>query len=243
MEKSPVLLNFKSSFLLKEVCKRIVIRGKKSSPKAYIDDKTSKVIYNGISVFGKPSLDGGGSEFGQDYSKCLLMLGLKRCESIYEFCAGPAYIGYSLLANGFCEKLTLADIDPKAVEIAKATASYNGIENLVNIYLSDCLDGIPRSEQWDLVVGNPPHCLVTEKTHTNIKIYDQDWRVHRRFYNKIKMFMKKDGYVVLLESCGGSSADIFKPMIKEGGGRFIKTILEQDVSGKKNGFYYIVSQW
>jgi hypothetical protein len=27
----------------------------------------------------------------------------------------------------------------------------------VTVYRSDNLDGIPASEQWDLVVGNPPH--------------------------------------------------------------------------------------
>lgn len=221
------------------------------------------VCYNGITVFGSRDLDGEGTTVGQDYMRVLLELGLKRCEWIYEFCAGPGYIGYSLLGNGFCEKLTLSDINPVAFEAARRTAEYNGITHLVNVYYSDCLDSISDIEKWNLVVGNPPHFLPQDKSALprdpreatalkgkeaalqarNLKAFDPDWSIHRRFYSSIRKFMKPGALVVLQENSRGSRPETFIPMITENEGRFIETCPGIDVCGRNNGMYYVVSQW
>lgn len=201
------------------------------------------IMYNGIVVYDKSNLNGEGPTIGQDYLRALLELGLKRCERIFEFCAGPGYIGYSLLANGFCDKLTLADINPEAVAVARKTAHASRIEHLVNIYQSDCLDQIPAQERWDLVVSNPPYFIPRGPEDTNIKAYDPGWSIHRRFYNKVKQFMKPGGLVVMMENSKGSEADIFKPMIEAGGGKFVTWRPGIDVCGKNNFMYYVVSQW
>ena len=39
----------------------------------------------------------------------------------FEWCSGPAFIGFSLLAEGICERLCLADINPIAVETLRRT--------------------------------------------------------------------------------------------------------------------------
>jgi methylase of polypeptide subunit release factors len=201
------------------------------------------VMYNGVVVFDTPKLHGEGITVGADYLRALVTLGFTRCDRIFEFCAGPGYIGYSLLANGFCERLTLADINPVAVKMARRTAAYNGIESLVNIYQSDVLDGIPVEEQWNLVVSNPPHFLPRDASDTNIRAFDPDWRIHRRFYASIRKFMKPGGHVVMQENSHGSSEGIFKPMIESGGGTFVTSCPEKDVRGHSNGMYYMVSCW
>lgn len=201
------------------------------------------VSYNGVIVFDSADLHGEGTTVGQDYMRALLELGFKRCERIFEFCAGPGYIGYSLLAHGFCEKLTLADVNPAAVEMARRTAIFNKIEHLVNIYQSDCLDQIPLSERCDLVVGNPPHFLPRDRQHRNIKVYDPEWSLHRRFYDGVKKFMSPGGFVVMMENSKGSNVDIFKPMIEQRGGKFLTWRPGIDVCGKSNDMYYVVSQW
>ena len=94
---------------------------------------------------------------GQDYIRMLNVLGFTQVDRIFEFCSGPAYIGYSLLAHGFCKNLTLADINPEAIKCVRKTASYNNVEHLVNIYHSDIFESIPETEKFDLVVSNPPH--------------------------------------------------------------------------------------
>jgi methylase of polypeptide subunit release factors len=147
--------------------------------------------------------------------------------------------------------------------MARMTARYNHIEDHVNVYLSDSLDDIPESEKWDLAVGNPPFFLPPSRGHLpkkpdetmklprktvvtesiNLRTYDPDWSIHKKFYAKIKRHMKPGGLVVMQECQRGSDADVFKPMIADGGGRFIRSFAAEDLYGKKNAIYYVVSQW
>lgn len=158
------------------------------------------VTYNGITVYDRPELDGGGWMHGQDFIRGLLDLGFSRVDRICEFCAGPGYIGFSLLANGFCRELTLVDINPEAIAIEQKTVRENRLEKVVRIYQSDCLDQVPSSEQWDLVVSNPPQYLPVEHHDPkNIRAFDPGWKIHERFYSTVKNFMKPGGHTVIEE--------------------------------------------
>ena len=46
----------------------------------------------------------------------------RRC---FEFCAGPAFIGFTLLGLGVCTSLALADVNPASVEAMQRTVSRN----------------------------------------------------------------------------------------------------------------------
>jgi hypothetical protein len=100
-------------------------------------------LYNGLVVFGDELLDGEGTTVGQDYPRVLNELGIGRVDNLFEFCSGPGYIGFSLLANGFCKNLTLADINPRAVEAQKRTIEFNKINACVGSYISDVFSEIP----------------------------------------------------------------------------------------------------
>ena len=125
--------------------------------------------YGQIAVFDKPNHHMGGLAFGRDFPRVLNELGIGRRGRMFEFCAGPGYIGYSLLAAGWCESLVLADIDPDAVSTARFTAAHNELEDRVVVYRSDALDQIPDSERWDLVVANPPHFSERQPGYPHIR--------------------------------------------------------------------------
>ena len=79
----------------------------------------SVVAYYGqIAVFDKPDHHVGGLAFGRDFPRVLNELGIGRRGRVFEFCAGPGYIGYSLLAAGWCESLVLSDVNPDTVSAA-----------------------------------------------------------------------------------------------------------------------------
>src|SRR3954468_4442546 len=120
-----------------------------------------KIKYNQIAVNYLPELDGGGMTFGPQYLGVIRQK-LGRIGHAFEYCAGPGFIGFSLLANGLCDRLTLADVNPAAVKAVEATSRENHLEDRVTVYQSDCLDSIPETEKWDLVVSNPPHWDGTE---------------------------------------------------------------------------------
>src|SRR5262245_60756426 len=178
------------------------------------------VPLGGIEVAYKRHLDGGGREFGQDYIPFLRRRRLPRQGRIFEWCAGPGFIGFSLLGHGLAGTLCLADINPAAVAACRRTVRQNKLGDRVTIYLSDNLAAIPASERFDLVVGNPPHFVdqfAREFGHGDRRAYDPGWRIHRSFFNQIPRFLNPGGVIVLQENNQGSTATEFRDMIADAG--------------------------
>jgi hypothetical protein len=199
--------------------------------------------YAGVAVFDRPDQHMGGLAFGRDFPRVLNELGIGRCERLCEFCSGPGYIGYSLLASGWCETLALADVDRAAVATAGRTARHNGLQDRVSVYASDVLEAIPDGERWDVVVANPPHFLPDPTQPDNARRFDPDWTVHRRFYGSVKRHMNPGGVVVMVENAAGSDPAAFEQMIRAGGGEQRELHPGTDIHGAPNGLYYQVSVW
>ena len=226
---------------------RLLVRklGRRVVPRLLARPRPESVVasYAGIAVFDRPDLHKGGLSFGQDFPRVLNELGVRRVDRLFEYCAGPGYIGYSLLAAGWCESLVLADLSPEAVAAARRTADHNGLSDRVAVYESDALDGIPADEHWELVVANPPHFLPGADAAQDIQVFDDDWRVHARFYESVGRHMRPGGLVVMAENRAGSDPQVFEQMIRAGGGRPLKVHAGTDVHGRPNGLYYQVSEW
>ena len=184
-----------------------------------------EVAYAGVRVSTKPHLDGGGSTFGQEFIPLLRARGMPKVVRAFEWCAGPGFIGFSLLAHGLCETLCLADVNPEAVAACRRTVARNRLENKVAVYQSDNLENIPRSERWDLVVSNPPHFI--DSGIGQLRYHDPDWRVHRGFFGKVAQHLEPGGVVVLQENNAGSTPATFAAMIAEAG---LRVVFEQDAS-------------
>lgn len=180
------------------------------------------INYGDIRVVYKQKLHGGGIRFGQQYIP-VVKEKFGHVNHVFEFCAGPGFIGFSLLANKLCDKLTLADINPEAVRVCEETIKNNGLESKVSVYLSDSLDSIPENEKWDLVVGNPPHvfCASEEEYKKDITLYDPNFNIHRKFYRDIRKFLKPTGSVLLQEHTESTSVEDFKEMIEGNGLKII----------------------
>lgn len=192
---------------------------------------------NGIRVNYKHHLDGGGYHFGQEYIPYLKNRGMPQMERTFEWCAGPAFIGFSLLGAGLTRTLCLADINPEAVDVCRHTIRDNSLSDKINVYLSDNFAGIPASEQWDLVVGNPPH--YPDEFVGQLRAHDPDWKIHRSFFAGVERHLKPGGVIVLQENSQGSTAETFTEMISAGG---LKTIFVEYGPRKRTRFghiYYI----
>ena len=175
--------------------------------------------FAGMQVASKPHLDGGGSSFGQEFIPLLRKRGMPKQARAFEWCAGPGFIGFSLLAHGLCESLCLADVNPEAVEACRRTVRTNALEGRVSFYQSDNLASIPLTEQWDLVVGNPPHFL--DEGIGQLRYSDPHWTIHRSFFANIHRHLKADGVIVLQENNRRTTPDTFAPMIAEAGLRIV----------------------
>lgn len=199
--------------------------------------------YAGLAVLDRPGQERGGLAVGRDFPRVLNELGVGHRRRLFEFCAGPGYIGYSLLAAGWCDTLTLSDVDPGGLDTARRTAALNRLEDRVSIFESDVLDDIPADQRWDLVVANPPHFLPDPTEPPSIQRFDPDWNVHRRFYASIGDRMDPGGLVVMVENSIGADRDLFKQMIEDGGGRLLTNHPGVGLDGRENGVFYQVSEW
>jgi len=180
-----------------------------------------KVKYGHISVSYLPVLDGGGMTFGQDYLQ-VIRGKTGKVGHLFEFCAGPGFIGFSLLAHGLCDKLTLADVNPEAVKAVRATIAENGLSNRVTVYQSDCLDQIPESEKWDLVVSNPPHFDGdAEQYRGAIRLIDPGMEIHRKFYRDIRKHLNPGASIIFQENAQATTSEDWTQMIKDAGLDFV----------------------
>jgi predicted RNA methylase len=196
-----------------------------------------QAAFKGIRVSYKDHLDGGGRGFGQDFIPLLQHYGLPMQRRAFEWCAGPGFIGFSLLAHNLCETLCLADVNPESVQACRRTIANNALSDRVSVYCSDNLRSIPPTEQWDLVVSNPPHFI--DEYLGNLRAHDPDWRVHRDFFRTIAPFLKPDGVIILQENNNGSTVDTFRSMIEESGLSVIFTHGDLPFRTAGHQYYYI----
>jgi methylase of polypeptide subunit release factors len=200
----------------------------------------SAVTLGGIDVCFTEDLDGGGGRYGQDYIG-FVEAKLGRQERTFEWCAGPGFIGFSLLGHGLTQTLCLADLNPAAVDACKETIRRNGLEGRVAVYESDGLDAVPATEMWNLVVGNPPHSGSAE-VRPEIKrpstIYqDAGWKIHENFYATVGPHLAPGAQIVIQENLRFSSAETFAPMLAANGLQLVDSPLCDTPAGNTLYFY------
>ena len=144
----------------------------------------------------KPDLDGGGRALAPVFAEALKGRKFDRC---FEWCAGPAWIGFWLLENGICEELVTGDINPEAVEVVNNTAAATGWP--VTAYCSDNMQDIPETEKFDLVVANPPNYFDIQAAHPlghlrfDPRPSDPGWRAHAGFYSTIREYLTPEAEI------------------------------------------------
>jgi methylase of polypeptide subunit release factors len=175
--------------------------------------------------------------FGQDFIPLLQGLGLPGRSRAFEWCAGPGFIGFSLLAHGLCETLCLADINPEAVRACQRTIADNALSDRVSVYCSDNLRDIPKSEQWDLAVSNPPHFI--DEYFGNLRAHDPHWGVHVDFFRTVSPFLKPGGVIILQENNAGSTEETFRSKIEDAGLDIVFTRGDLPFRTRNHQYYFI----
>jgi methylase of polypeptide subunit release factors len=196
-----------------------------------------EVAYGDVRVSYKRHLDGGGSTFGQDFIPLLRARNMPKAARTFEWCTGPGFIGFSLLAHGLTDTLCLADVNPEAVAACRRTVARNALESRVSVYQSDNLKDIPPSEQWDLVVSNPPHFIDSGIGH--LRYHDPDWSLHRGFFATVANHLKPGGVVVLQENNAGSTPSTFADMIAQAGLKLVFVQDANDTRTKESHMFYL----
>ena len=158
-----------------------------------------------IKVHHDSWMDGGGTWFGQEYVDIIKQRYPDRVfERCYEWCSGPAFIGFGILDHGLCKSLCVSDIYPDAINAVEQTIKANQLLN-VSAYATGAVAGLPAHEMFDLVVANPPHFLACpgDDNYQRIAV-DQDWAAHQEFFENIVQHLLPGGIILLQENQAGS---------------------------------------
>lgn len=182
----------------------------------------ASVRYGPIEVFFTSDLDGGGRGFGQRLVPIVAdLIGAR--SRVCEWCSGPGFIGFSLLARQLCERLCLIDCAPRAVAACERTIRANRLADRVTTHRADELEPLPTAERWELVVANPPHfapdVFAPRPTDPDRRLIvdDPGWVAHRRFFDRVAGHLEPGGSVLLLEDRRSRGAAAFCAMARAGG--------------------------
>lgn len=162
-----------------------------------------------LTIYHHPILDGGGSHLASPFVQ-LLRSERRQLGTVFEFCSGPGYIAFALLASGLAQNIVLGDVNPVAVACARKTVRLNPwLRSRVRVHLSNGTHGLPLSERgrFDTVVTDWPnyerfvgpfHTFFAEE-HGELRGEDPGWRLHREFYGGIRPFLARGGRLYIEE--------------------------------------------
>lgn len=132
------------------------------------------------------------------YNKCL------------EWCSGMGAFGFHLLGLGLCDQVVFNDYYEYATYICELTAKNNIIQDKVSIYTTPNISKIPKTEKWDLVVGNPPHnwestdidkmgeIPIVMYANISRQIDDIGMETHKSFFSNIREYITNDADLFIL---------------------------------------------
>ena len=147
--------------------------------------------------------DSGGFGFKNIVDQVVKRTGSKKFYNhAHEWCCGHGAMGFTLLHNGTCNKLTLSDIDFSSMMSCQFTSAANNIKNKVSTYLIEEFSDIPMPDQpWDLIVTNPPYAPdLNFYEKENAKIQDRlkdmwvdpEWKAHKNFFANLKKYIDNE---------------------------------------------------
>jgi methylase of polypeptide subunit release factors len=162
---------------------------------------------NGTTVSCHSAHDGGGSTQYADFINFFKEKGddLPKYKNCLEWCAGPGFIGYSLLDAEVCQHVTFMDIHEPAIEDARNNAIFNNLTDRTSFHTIDAIHKLPTDLKFDLVVANPPHSLEASEEWLNNKvlfrlIVDLDWKIHEEFFAHITDYLLPGAEVILSQT-------------------------------------------
>jgi release factor glutamine methyltransferase len=158
---------------------------------------------------------------------------------ILDLCTGSGCIGLALARRVKDAKLTLADVSPEALRVAKKNVTDLHLGGRVSCVHADALKpAAPFLGKFDLIVSNPPYVTTAEmeSLDSSVKDFEPHLALHGGedgldFYRRITAecgpFLKAGAYLMFEIGC--DQAEAVCSLMKENG--FENVTVRQDLAG------------
>jgi methylase of polypeptide subunit release factors len=212
-----------------------------------VECQDTHLLNNDITVYFDSNMNGGGTSFASIMPAVIRDLYPDTVfNNCFEWCSGPGFIGFDILSHGICNNLWLGDIYKPCITSIEKTIDhlpekYKGKVEALHLH---CIDVVPDTLKFDLVVANPPHWnTIGESMASKIKFLDRTsadsgWEIHKNFFRNIKKNLAPGGRIFLIEASYASGPDSFKEFIEQSGLKIIRVFWEESM----NDFYYLEIQ-
>lgn len=171
---------------------------------------------------------------------------------ILDICCGVGIVGLTVFTRlekeGIVARAAFADINIFNVNSLRRTLGVNQLSHLlgdrITAYLSDGLAHLPPEEKFDLIISNPPHYFVPNRTRDGLSpgrlgTYDDDWNFHRDFYRQCHEHLTERGEVWFLENSAGATEETLLPFIQANDRlRYVRQIPEP----LGQGFFWMITE-
>ena len=139
----------------------------------------------------------------------------------------------AILAASKSGNVLAVDINPHAVECAKANAKLNNVSSKVKVIQSDLFKDV--TGKFDLIIFDPPFRWTRPRSLLERATADEGYSTLRGFFSTAKKYLEEEGRILMNF---GTSADIryFRYLIRKNG--FKSRVLVQETN--RSGWTYYV---
>lgn len=148
----------------------------------------------------------------------------KAIPQVLDLCTGSGAIGLSLLHRYGDLRMTLADISPAAIEVARRNARHLGVTINATFVVSDLFENIQSRDNFDLIVSNPPYISNSDwrSLPRNVKDYEPKTALvggedgldfYRRIADKARQYITEGGH--LMFEIGWDQGEAVSAILKE----------------------------
>lgn len=193
-------------------------------------------------VYYHEMLEGDGTTNGQDFPNVIRYFHPgRRFRHCLDWCSGAGFIGFRLLADQLCDKVTLHDAFEPAVRACRQTIDLmpDRYQGRAQAYCAPDLSWLEPGHEFDLVVGNPPPARTYADFDVRPENYDHgfdnynrifvdpDWAAHRDFVNNINRNLAPGAVVLIKNNFARVSKGDWEPLLKGTGLRIVRAFRER----------------
>ncbi len=100
-------------------------------------------------------------------------------------------------AVGGASHVVAVDINLDAIICAKENVVLNHVEDIVDVRESDLFSAVKTDERFDIIIANLPITDYPVSGIVESALYDPDYELHKRFFEKAKEFLTPTGSIIM----------------------------------------------